>query len=155
MDQFMIAPAGEYYHGAFRGALFLHTLGVVKNIVSMIDVYCNPGFREKPKLNTDLLITSAYLHDIGKLDEYEYEIFVRRKKDILEDHISMGATYISVINKETKLLSPEDEKSLRYMILSSHGEFSPYKPKSLEDHLLSQADMIDTKVNQFIENVKT
>lgn len=60
-DQFLRFPAAKSNHHAFAGGLAFHSLSIVKLARSVVAQY--------PQLNSDLLITGALLHDLGKTIE--------------------------------------------------------------------------------------
>ena len=97
-------------------------------------------------LNKDRLICKAILHDIKKVDEYEYETVIRRKPGVI-GHLIDGVTYLNKINEEcNNILNREQIEDLTYAILSHHGQYGPYEPKTPEDVILHLADMADAKV---------
>ena len=59
------APAAKTLHHAFVGGLLDH-------VVSLFTV-CDLASRNYPQVNRDLLLTGAFLHDIGKLHELTYQ----------------------------------------------------------------------------------
>ena len=59
------APAAKTLHHAFVGGLLDH-------VVSLFTV-CDLASRNYPQVNRDLLLTGAFLHDIGKLHELSYQ----------------------------------------------------------------------------------
>jgi len=178
--KFMIAPAAKSHHHAKLGGLFLHTLGVATNIISIRDSYDDKfhyaraalkGSIASDKINYDRLILTAILHDFMKIEDYsslnnfvtmmnhikENESFIEEEYEENDkhnkcDHIPRGVAYIHEINKELdNILSKEEVDSICYSMLSHHGQWSPYSPKSIEDLLLHLADMIDSKIYKFNE----
>lgn len=151
---FLNCVAAEKFHGNKRGGLFIHTVGVVKTMESILENYIdNPFYMDaKQVINKDRLILKAIVHDIMKIKEYDYEGIIKRKP-IKLDHIIMGAAYIAEINKEVGgVLSEEELDDICYSILSHHGEFGKFEPKSVEDILLNTADIIDSQIVNAIEN---
>src|SRR5260370_33470394 len=59
------APAAKTLHHAFIGGLLDH-------VVSLFTV-CDLASRNYPQVNRDLLLTGAFLHDIGKIHELAYQ----------------------------------------------------------------------------------
>jgi 3'-5' exoribonuclease len=103
-------------------------------------------------INKDRLMLKAIVHDIMKIKEYDFEGIIRRKS-IKLDHLVMGAAYISEINDEVgNIITEEEMDDICYSILSHHGQFGNYEPKSIEDILLNAADVIDSQIVNAVEN---
>jgi 3'-5' exoribonuclease len=62
-QKYLTAPAAKLLHHDYIGGLADHSLSMAEVIVRLADHY--------PKLDRDLLICGALLHDIGKIWEYE------------------------------------------------------------------------------------
>lgn len=153
-EAFLSCVAAEKFHGNKRGGLFLHTVGVMKTMESILSNYIdNPFYMDASHvINKDRLILKAIVHDIMKTKEYDYEGVIRRKS-IKLDHITMGASYIERINAEVgDVLSAEELDDICYSILSHHGEFGKFEPKGVEDILLNTADVIDSQIVNAVEN---
>nr|WP_025774362.1 HD domain-containing protein [Clostridium botulinum] len=153
-NEFITCVAAEKFHGNKRGGLFLHTVGVMKTIENIIANYItNPFYMSAQNcINKDRLMLKAIVHDIMKIKEYDYEGIIRRKP-IKMDHLVMGASYINEINSEVgKILDEEELDDICYSILSHHGEFGNFEPKTIEDVLLNAADIIDSQIVNAIEN---
>lgn len=145
---FITAPSAEKHHGNRIGGLFIHVLGVMAHAVNAYNVYTKINMYGdiSTVLNKDRLICKAILHDIKKIDEYEYETVIRRKPGVI-GHIIDGVTYLNKINAECNyILDQEQIENLTYAILSHHGQYGPYEPKTVEDMILHLADMADAKI---------
>lgn len=141
------SSAAKTVHHGFIGGLLEHTLGVTK----LCDYYCTAY----PRLNRDLLLTSAICHDIGKTKE----LSLFPENDYTDDgqflgHIVMGCEMIGEkinnIDGFPKILAQE----LKHCILSHHGELeygSPKKPAIIEAVALNFADNTDAKMQTFTE----
>lgn len=138
-------PAGKAWHHAYIGGLLEHTLEIVRICELMCDIH-----RE---INRDLLITGAILHDMGKIEELEYEAgFDYTDKGKLLGHIVIAANLIE--NAAIKLENfPVDLKNqLIHLVLSHQGKLeyaSPVTPKTLEAIVLYQADELSAKTNAY------
>jgi 3'-5' exoribonuclease len=66
VEQMKQAPAAKSMHHAYLGGLLEHTVSVARLLGRICDHY--------PRLDRDLLITAAILHDIGKLEEFSYQM---------------------------------------------------------------------------------
>lgn len=143
MVNFKQAPGATVIHHAFLGGLLEHTLSVIK-LASLI---C----QHYPFVNRDMIITSSFLHDIGKIREYRYSrSFTFTDEGRLLGHIIMG---LSMVN--SKMANISDFPSLLKMqvehtLISHHGDYdfgSPKKPKTIEAMILHLADELDSKVD--------
>ena len=56
------APAAKYYHQAYRHGLLEHCLSVAQGVSALAAPF--------PKIDRDLAVTGALLHDIGKVETY-------------------------------------------------------------------------------------
>ncbi|MBE6065142.1 MAG: HD domain-containing protein [Clostridium cochlearium] len=151
---FLSCVAAEKFHGNKRGGLFLHTVGVMKTIESILkDYVTNPFYMNADNvIDKDRLMLKAIVHDIMKIKEYDFDGIIRRK-DIKMDHLVLGAAYIRQINVEMgNPLTEEDLDDICYSILAHHGEYGNFEPKGIEDVLLNMADIVDSQIVNAIEN---
>ncbi|MCD7905716.1 MAG: HD domain-containing protein [Clostridiales bacterium] len=147
-DEFKVHSAAKSMHHSYMGGLLEHTLSVTKLCDKFAEHY-------KGRLNRDLLITSAMLHDVCKI----YELSPFPDNDYTDcgqllGHIVMGAELVSREAKKIPDFPEEAELLLKHCILSHHGEFdfgSPKLPSTAEAYLLHCADDTDAKMNMFIE----
>jgi 3'-5' exoribonuclease len=152
MRQFSQAPAARTIHHNCVGGLLEHTLEVAAICRSLVDLY--PG-----KLNRDLLLAGALLHDIGKLEEYQQESisFEFSDRGKLVGHISIGKEMLD--EKLSGLPDfPADLKlELEHMLLTHHGQRdwgSPEVPKTVNAFALFHADLVSARMNQFLGIMK-
>ncbi len=141
--KFKTAPAAKKMHHAYIGGLLEHTLSMVSLADKIAGHYSG--------VDRDLLLVGAIFHDIGKIDEFEYQFKIDYSdKGRLLNHIVIGLKMVD--EKLSKIEQfPEDQALLlKHMIVSHHGarEFgSPEPPKIIEAVLLNYIDEIDSKVN--------
>lgn len=147
VSRFKKAPAAKLMHHAYLGGLLVHCLSMSILAEKIAAHYSG--------VNRDLLIAGAVLHDIGKLDEFEYDFHLEYStRGRLLSHMVIGLEII-----DRKLASvpdvPEEEADLlRHMVVSHHGEreFGALEPpKTLEAVLLHFIDEMDSKVNAIRE----
>ena len=141
--------SAEKHHGNKRGGLFLHTYGVLKAVDNVIkDYVTNPYFYDASSIiNVSRLRLKAILHDLKKVDEYEYKTIIRRKPDKKVGHIYNGIIYLNEINKEAgNILSEEDLDDIANSFLTHHGQWGPKTPETTEEWILHLADMIDSRI---------
>ncbi len=142
-DNFKTAPAAKKMHHAYIGGLLEHTLSMVLLVERIVGHYS--------RVDRDLLITGAILHDIGKTTEFEYRTRIDYSDEgRLLNHIVLGLQMIDEKLRKIKDFPEEQALLLKHVVVSHHGarEFgSPEPPKTLEAVLLSYIDEIDAKVN--------
>ncbi len=136
------APAAKTLHHAFVGGLLDH-------VVSLFAA-CDLIARNYPQINRDLLLTGAFLHDIGKIHELAYQrsITYTTKGQLL------GHMIIELEMLHAKLAAipgfPEELKILiEHLIISHHGQYefgSPKLPMFPEALMLHYLDDLDSKM---------
>ena len=143
--RFMIAPAAKAMHHPYIGGLIEHVLSMCSLVDRITDHYA-----ERVKINKDLLMAGAILHDIGKIYELKYDrAFEYTDEGRLLGHITMGVELVGEKVKEVPEFPKETSVLLKHMLLSHHGhlEFgSPKRPKTLEAIILYYLDDLDAKV---------
>lgn len=143
VDRFKKAPAAKRMHHAYLGGLLVHCLSMAVLADKLAAHYSG--------IDRDLLIAGAVLHDIGKLEEFEYACrmdYTTRGR--LLSHIVIGLEMIDEKLKAVADLPADQADLLRHMIVSHHGEreFGAVEPpKTLEAVLLHYIDEMDSKVN--------
>ncbi|MBR6468795.1 MAG: HD domain-containing protein [Lachnospiraceae bacterium] len=144
---FKNSSAAKSVHHGFVGGLLEHTLSVVK----LCDFYT----KRYKKLNRDLLLSAAMLHDIGKVKE----LSTFPENDYTDDgqllgHIVMGCEMVGVKVKDIPGFPGKLEAELKHCILAHHGEYefgSPKKPALMEAVALNFADNLDAKMETITE----
>ena len=136
------APAAKTLHHAFVGGLLDH-------VVSLFTV-CDLAVGNYPQVNRDLLLTGAFLHDIGKL----YELAYQRSISYTTKGQLLGHMIIELEMLHHKLAHlpgfPDELKILiEHMIISHHGQYefgSPKLPMFPEALMLHYLDDLDSKM---------
>jgi 3'-5' exoribonuclease len=142
MERFTRAPAAKKLHQAYLGGLLEHTHNIVKMALDVAQHY--------PQINSGILVIGALLHDIGKIEELEYE----RAFDYSDRGRFLGHLFIGARMVDEKIATiesfPEDLKNMvLHLILSHHGQHeygAPVLPVTLEAVVLFQLDDLDAKV---------
>lgn len=141
-QRFREAPGAVKVHHAYIGGLLEHTLSVVK-LASMMAAHY-------PGLNRDLLIAGAILHDIGKTEEYEWDVrFGQSDSGILLGHIVQGALLVNGLMDEIPNFDPQWRDLLTHIVASHHGELqygSPKVPMCKEALILHFIEDMDAKI---------
>ncbi len=147
IDGIKNAPASVSIHHSYVGGLLEHILNVVKICETVVSMY--------PVVDRDLLITGALLHDIGKIEEYNYsKIIEHTDSGKLLGHIALEMVFISKEIEKIQSFPDNLKIDLLHLILSHHGERefgSPKIPCTVEAAALAYADLLDSRVESFIE----
>jgi 3'-5' exoribonuclease len=130
--------------------------GLLEHTVSVAQI-CDFMSGRYKYINRDLLITSALLHDIGKI----YELSRLPDNDYTDDgqmlgHLFIGAEMVALEAKNIEGFPHELESLLKHSILSHHGELefgSPKLPNTMEAFLLHCADNMDAKLKTYEETI--
>lgn len=137
------APAAKAMHHVYLGGLLEHSLAVARLAADICPRY--------PKIDRDLLVSGALLHDIGKVAELRYA----RSFDYSDEGKLLGHIVIGVEMVEDKIRTlpefPRMKRTLiKHLLLSHHGQYdygSPKRPKTLEAVVLNFLDDMDSKIN--------
>jgi 3'-5' exoribonuclease len=153
-ENFTHCPASAGHHQAKVGGLFIHTLGVVKNLIAMMKSYETGPIKTLGIINRDRLIAKGILHDNKKDFEYAWDKCIKHK-GVKGHHLTLGYAYVYQINEELGNIFDEKEiENIAYGILSHHEHFGTHMPETPEDVLLHCADMIDTQMADLAEGHK-
>jgi len=143
MDRFKRAPAAKSMHHAYLGGLLEHTVSVATLAGLMAKHYV--------ELNRELLMVGAILHDIGKIDEFTYDLAIDYSDSgRLLGHMILG---LQIVEDKIRAIGsfPSDQAIvLKHLILSHHGEheFGAVKlPMTREAFVLHFVDDLDAKMN--------
>jgi len=136
------APAAKSLHHAYIGGLLEHVVSLFRSC----DLIC----RNYPQINRDLLLTGAFLHDIGKI----YELTYNRSFSYTTRGQLLGHMIIELEMLQAKLAQvpgfPDELKTLvEHLIISHHGEYefgSPKLPMFPEALMLHYLDDLDSKM---------
>jgi 3'-5' exoribonuclease len=136
------APAAKVLHHAWIGGLLEHVLTLVRVCRTLAPFY--------PEVDSDLLVTGAILHDIGKVRELSWATtFSYTLEGQMIGHISIAQ---GMLHEKVATLPGFPEKLrvlVEHMILSHHGKYefgSPKLPMTPEAILLSALDDIEAKM---------
>jgi 3'-5' exoribonuclease len=150
MAKFTRAPAGIKNHHAYAGGLLEHIVNLMEVVLRISPCY--------PQIDRNLLLTGAFLHDMGKIDELSYDrALAYTDEGQLIGHLVMAVGLLEKKVAEAEKLSGEPIPQetvlrLKHMIVSHHGEYaygSPKLPMTLEAVALYCLDNLDAKVNSF------
>lgn len=136
------APAAKTLHHAYIGGLLEHVVSLFRSC----DLMC----RNYPQVNRDLLLTGAFLHDIGKIHELTYN----RSFSYTTRGQLLGHMVIELEMLHAKIAQvpgfPDGLKTLvEHLIISHHGQYefgSPKLPMFPEALVLHYLDDLDSKM---------
>jgi 3'-5' exoribonuclease len=148
-EAFTAAPAAKLYHHAYLSGLMEHTVAVAE--------MCDFVGQQYGRVDRDLLVTAALLHDVGKTRELAFETTI----DFTDagrflGHVIQGVTLVSEKAKELPSFPETKLQQLLHCVVSHHGELewgSPKRPKTIEALILHHVDNLDAKVKGFLEIV--
>jgi len=159
-DAFKKAPAASRQHHNYRGGLVEHTLDVCNIAAGVADNYSD-------KIDREMLLAGAALHDIGKIRCYDLVSGVSEHTEIsmLVDHIFIGTSMLSnlwesEIDPEalgvSRASSIRQKSLLLHMLLSHHGKKewgAPVLPKTGEAVLLHFCDQISATMKSCFDAI--
>jgi 3'-5' exoribonuclease len=154
VEDFTHTPSAMTHHHNYVGGNLEHTFGVVRLCNNICEMY--------PLINRDLLITGAILHDIGKIKEYKVTAAIdKTEQGNFIGHIVIGDRWIrekiGELKNKGKSFDQDLENHLCHLILSHHGKYewgSPRMPKTVEACALHQADLMDSQIKNYIQNIE-
>ena len=148
------SPSAMSHHHNYVGGNLEHTVGVIRLCKNIFEMY--------PGINHDLAVTGAILHDVGKLKEYVATAAIDKTDEgNFIGHIVMGDRWIRekivVLKDKGKDFDLDLENKLCHIILSHHGRYefgSPRMPKTIEACVVHHADLMDSQVKNYIQNIE-
>ncbi len=149
LQLYSLAPAARSMHHGYIGGLLEHSLSMAAIAEKLAGHY--------PYVNRDLLLAGVLLHDMGKTMEYSVDgSFELTDDGRLVGHIVRAVVMIE--NGATAVDFPETElRQLIHLVASHHGTQewgSPVVPKSIEAVILHQIDLLDSRVQGFLDHVR-
>ncbi len=136
------APAAKTLHHAYIGGLLDHVVSLFRS--------CDLIARNYPQVNRDLLLSGAFLHDIGKIHELAYNrSFSYTTRGQLLGHMVIELEMLQAKLAQAPDFPPELKTLLEHLIISHHGEYefgSPKLPMFPEALLLHYMDDLDSKM---------
>jgi 3'-5' exoribonuclease len=139
-NAYRTAPAAKTLHHAYIGGLLDHVVSLFK--------LCDLACRNYPQIDRDLLLTGAFLHDIGKVHELSYaRSFAYTTRGQLLGHMIIELEMLQ--SKLPPDFPPELKTLLEHLIISHHGEYefgSPKLPMFPEALMLHYLDDLDSKM---------
>ena len=141
-ERYRNAPAAKTLHHAYIGGLLDHVVSLFRSC----DLIC----RNYPQVNRDLLLTGAFLHDIGKIQELTYNrAFSYTTRGQLLGHMIIELEMLQAKLSKLPDFPPELKTLLEHLIISHHGQYdfgSPKLPMFPEALMLHYLDDLDSKM---------
>jgi 3'-5' exoribonuclease len=148
-ETLLTLPAARKNHHAYVGGWLEHTLSVTRTVVYLADKYDEYYPDMQPRLDKNVAIAGAILHDIGKLREYEAQPqgAVYTAEGALIGHMLQGRDMVRDAAVDRKL---PDETLLRleHVIIAHQGRpewGAPKIPMTPEAMIVHYADDLDAK----------
>ncbi len=136
------APAAKTLHHAYIGGLLDHVVSLFK----LCDLTC----RNYPHVNRDLLMTGAFLHDIGKIHELSWaRSFSYTTRGQLLGHMIIELEMLQAKIPQVPNFPAELKVLIEHLIISHHGQYefgSPKLPMFPEALMLHYLDDLDSKM---------
>lgn len=145
--RFTSAPGAKALHHGFLGGLLEHTVAVAEVCKRVCELH--------PEVDRDILITAALLHDIGKLGELETGATIEYTNvGRLAGHTVLTDRWVTEQIEAIPDFPEQLADLLRHILLSHHGQRewgAPIVPMTIEACALHYADVLDARVQQFVE----
>lgn len=145
MDRFCRAPGAKALHHSHIGGLVEHTVAVIEIVETVARIH--------PRLDRDIMVAGALLHDLGKVVELECEASI----EYTDQGRLVGHTVLTdrMVNRAICDIAgfPEElANRLTHLLLSHHGQRdygAPVLPMTAEACALHYADNLDAHVQYF------
>jgi 3'-5' exoribonuclease len=140
------APAAKRYHQAYRHGLLEHSLSVAQAVSAISATF--------PGIDRDVAVSGALLHDIGKLEAYEFEGGAISMSDHgrLYGEISLGYYRVRYMIERLEGFPADLAQAVLHIILSHHGSLehgSPVVPCTREATLVHMIDNLGGRLGSF------
>jgi 3'-5' exoribonuclease len=133
------SPCTRAGHHAYLGGLLEHTVAVATLALETCTLH--------PRLEQDLLITAALVHDIGKTREFTLgaEIGLTDEGRLL-GHVELG---LRILDERAGALDEPRRLALAHCVLTHHGDRKPATPEALA---LYRINALDASVKSALEH---
>jgi 3'-5' exoribonuclease len=133
------SPCTRTGHHAYLGGLLEHTVAVATLALETCTLHA--------RLEQDLLVTAAIVHDIGKTREFTLgaEIGLTDEGRLL-GHVELG---LRILDERPPTLDEPRRLALDHCILTHHGDRKPVTPEALA---LYRLNTLDAAVKQALEH---
>jgi 7,8-dihydroneopterin 2',3'-cyclic phosphate phosphodiesterase len=135
---FKESPASKRRHHSYESGLIVHSLATAKIAISLADILEDVY---KVKVNRDVVIASALLHDLFKY--YTYSMVYPGKYSVSK--LGENLDHLSLIVME--LYARKFPIDVIHAVAAHHGDASPVQPGSLEALIVHMSDYVDATMN--------
>jgi len=145
-NRFYECPAAIRRHHEYTGGLCEHTLETVRIVLHLIDII------PRMKLNRDIAIAGAVLHDVGKIFCFDKvnSTYVPNDTYNLIEHITMGIMHI---DQYKDLLTDSQLLQIRHIIQSHHGIYGDVVPLTAEAWVVNEADGASARMRSILDDL--
>lgn len=138
-DRLRTAPAAETHH-AYAGGLLEHTVAVAS--------LCREAAQLHPRLNADLVLAAALLHDAGRTETFRRGVTISVSAEgRLLGHVLAGVRLIDAAAREEKL-GDDVLLPLVNAVASHHGPLEGRRLETPEAVALHHANTLDARVGE-------
>ncbi len=130
---FLDAPAAKRHHHAYIGGLAEHTLETAEIALSLAGTVC------RARMDTDVLLAGALLHDVGKASCFCRQgfSFVALPEYTLVGHTAIGA---AALMKHSAGVDPARFSHILHILMAHHGPHGEVQPRTPEAWAVHFAD---------------
>ncbi|PZR66826.1 MAG: hypothetical protein DLM63_08060 [Solirubrobacterales bacterium] len=144
--RFREQPAAKHYHQAYRHGLLEHALSVAQGVSAISATF--------PGIDRDVAVTGALLHDIGKLEAYEFAGSAIELTDAgrLQGEIPLGYYRVRQAIEQIDGFPTALAEAVCHIILAHHGSLehgSPVLPCTREATLVHMIDNLGGRLGSF------
>jgi 3'-5' exoribonuclease len=143
-DALRRAPCTRNGHHAYLGGLLEHTVAVATLALEACQLH--------PRLNSDLLLTAAIVHDLGRTEEFTYgaEIGLSEQGRLL-GHLQLGAR---IVERHARGMDEDKLLAVLHCLLTHHGaDAAPARRfASAEALALYRLNALDASVKVALEH---
>lgn len=139
------APCSRGGHHAYLGGLLEHTVAVAQLCWELCELH--------PRLDRDLLVTAAVLHDIGKIREFDYAGSIELSQEgRMLGHVELGLQILA--GHRPAALTDDRWLSFTHCVLTHHGpEVTPTRAfQSFEALALYRVNAVDAQLKFAFEH---
>ncbi len=140
------APAAETHHD-YAGGLLEHTVAVA--------TLCREATQLHPRLNSDLLITAALLHDVGRTETFRPGVTIAvSEQGRLLGHVLAG---VRMIDAAAAAVGLADDVLLPLLnaVAGHHGPIEGRRLETPEAVALHHANALDARIGEALSAPKT
>jgi 3'-5' exoribonuclease len=133
------APASETHHD-YAGGLLEHTVAVA--------TLCREAAQLHPRLNSDVLLAAALLHDVGRTETFRPGVTIAVSEEgRLIGHVLAGVRMIDSVARETGLKEAQLLPLLN-VVAGHHGPLEGRRLETPEAVCLHHANQLDARVGE-------